>query len=134
MPKQMAIPFAIGSDGAIATVSEPVRSLSQRVRALTATLPTQRVMRLTFGVPTTDVLFEWDPSIGQEQLNRMVAEAVALWEPSARVLAVRPVLNSDGAQVISVNVDISAGDPSSSGVSPQYTVTISPNGDVMRTV
>lgn len=133
MATQMAIPFRIGADGAVATVSDPVKALSERVRALVATLPTQRVMRASFGVPTLDVMFAWDPAIGQAQLDQMVSEAVAMWEPSARVISVRPVLTTDGAQVLGVNVDISAGDPvSSTTVSPQYSVTVSPNGEVRR--
>lgn len=132
MTQQMAIPFAIGPDGSVATVSNPVRALSARVRALTATLPTQRVMRSTFGVPTVDVMFAWDPSIGQMQLERMVTEAVNLWEPAARVISVRPVMTPDGADVVGVDVDISAGDSLAAGPSPQYSIRISANGDVER--
>ncbi|MFE9834042.1 GPW/gp25 family protein [Streptomyces sp. NPDC005551] len=132
MPKQMAIPFALGPDGSIASVTDPIQSLADRVRALTATLPTQRVMRSTFGVATTRVVFDWDATIAQEQLNQMVREAVALWEPSARVLSVKPVLTQDGSQVIAARVDISAGDPVGSGISPQYTVTVAANGEVAR--
>lgn len=132
MAIQMAIPFRIGPDGAIASVSDPVRSLSERVRALAATLPTQRVMRATFGVPTVEVMFAFDPGLGTAQLEQMVTEAVALWEPSARVLSVAPVMSADGEQILSVNVDISAGDPVAAGASPQYTIRISGNGDVLR--
>lgn len=132
MSKQMAIPFSIGPDGAVAVVTDPVQSLADRVRALTATLPTQRAMRATFGVASTEVMFAWDPSVGQMQLTQMVTDAVALWEPSARVISVQPVMTPDGAEVIGVDVDISAGDPVATGVSPQYTITISANGDVVR--
>lgn len=128
----MEIPFRIGSDGAIATVSDPVRALSQRVRALVATLPTQRVMRASFGVPTLDAMFAWDPSLGQAQLEQMVGEAVSIWEPTARIVSVQPVLSADGAQILGVNVDISAGDPLGAPESTAYAVRVSGNGDVRR--
>lgn len=130
--KQMAIPFSIAPDGSIAVVTDHIQSLADRVRALTATLPTQRVMRSTFGVASTDVVFAFDPSIAQQQLDDMVRAAVGQWEPAARVLSVQPVLTQDGAQVISARVDISAGDPVAAGASPQYSITISANGEVMR--
>ena len=132
MAKQMAIPFRLAADGSVAVVEDPIQALADRVRALAATLPTQRVMRSTFGVPTTDVVFEWDPNIAQQQLDAMVREAVAQWEPSAVVLSVTPILTRDGAQVIAAKVDVSSGDPAVSGVSPMYSVTISANGDVAR--
>ncbi|MFH9606851.1 GPW/gp25 family protein [Streptomyces sp. NPDC017448] len=130
--RQMAIPFRIGPDGAVATVTDPVKSLSERVRALVATLPTQRVMRASFGVRTIDVLFAWDAVAGQAQLEQMVAEAVAMWEPSARLASVEPILSSDGAQIIGVNVDISAGDPVQAASATQYSVRIGSDGDVRR--
>ncbi|MFI0265653.1 GPW/gp25 family protein [Streptomyces luteogriseus] len=132
MAKQMAIPFSLASDGSIATVSDPVQALTDRVRALVATLPTQRVMRSTFGVSTTDVVFDWDAVIATQQLDNMVRQAIAQWEPSAVVLSVQPVLTQDGRHVLSARVDISAGDPVASGISPQYTITVSANGEVGR--
>lgn len=132
MSRQMAIPFALAPDGSVAVVEDPVRALADRVRALTATMPTQRVMRSTFGVPTGSVLFEWDPGVARQQLDSMVRQAVSQWEPSARVLTVTPVLSQDGTQVISAQVDISAGDPVASAVSAPYRVTVSANGDVLR--
>ncbi|MFJ1700389.1 GPW/gp25 family protein [Streptomyces sp. NPDC088252] len=132
MTRQMAIPFRIGPDGAVASVTDPVKSLSQRVRAMVATLPTQRVMRASFGVPTVDVMFDWDPLAGQTQLEQMVSEAVSVWEPSARILSVQPVLSDDGAQILGVNVDISAGDPVGAAGSTQYAVRISGNGEIRR--
>lgn len=128
----MVIPFSIDASGSVATVTDPVRSLADRVHALIATLPGQRVMRSTFGVPITEVMFAWDDNIGQMQLDQMVREAIALWEPSAQVISVRPVFNPDGSEVLSADVDISAGDPVSSGVSPVYAIQISSNGEVTR--
>jgi phage baseplate assembly protein W len=133
MSTQMAIPFALASDGSIAEVSDPVKSLADRVRALVGTLPTQRVMRSTFGVPTTNLVFEYDATIAADQLDNYVRQAIAQWEPSAAVLKVTPVLTADGRQILTARVDISAGDPVTSNVSPQYSVVVSPDGSVART-
>lgn len=134
MARQMSIPFAIGPDGGVLAVTDPVQSLADRVRALTATHPGERVMRTTFGVPVSDLVFSWDPNVGQMQLNQRVTAAVSQWEPSARVLTAAPLMNPDGTEVLGVNVDISAGDPvMATEASPQYPVAITTTGDVSRT-
>jgi phage baseplate assembly protein W len=133
MAKQLAIPFALAPDGSVAVVTDPVQSLADRVRALVGTLPSQRAMRSTFGVPTTQLVFDYDPTIATEQLDNYVRQALSQWEPSAVVLSVEPVVSSDGSQILTARVDISAGDPVASGISPQYSVTVSPNGEVART-
>ena len=133
MAEQMAIPFSLAPDGSVAVVTDPVQSLADRVRALVGTIPSQRVMRTTFGVATTNLLFEYDPTIAMEQLDNYVRQALSQWEPSAVVLKVEPVISSDGTQIMTARVDVSAGDPVASGLSPQYSVTVSPTGDVART-
>lgn len=134
MPTQMAIPFSIGPDGTVDFVTDPVQALADRVRALTATSPGERAMRATFGVATADLMFTWDANVGQMQLDQRVKDAVAQWEPSARVLTVQPVMNADGSEVLGVSVDISAGDPVMvSDASAQYSVVITGTGEVART-
>lgn len=133
--KQIGIPFSIGPDGTVDYVTDPIQSLADRVRALASTSPGERVMRATFGVETLDLVFDWDATVGQMQLQQRVQEAVSLWEPSARVLNAEPVMNPDGSEVMGVNVDISAGDPiTSGGSSAQYSVTITATGDIARSV
>jgi phage baseplate assembly protein W len=131
--RQMAIPFTVGPDGAVDHVSDPVQSLADRVRALTATAPGERVMRAVFGVATADIEFAWDASVGQQLLEQRVRNVVAQWEPSARVLTTQPIMNTDGSQVLGVNVDISAGDPTSTEAVTQYSVVITGNGSVSQT-
>lgn len=129
----MAIPFSVGPDGSVDFVADPVEALSDRVRALASTSPGQRVMRATFGVATSDLVFSWDAAIGQAQLQQRVQDAVSQWEPAARVLAARPLLDPSGAQVTGVAVDVSAGDPVAlTDVPTQYAVLISGTGTVVR--
>lgn len=133
MAVQMAIPFAVDATGAIAVVTDPVQSLGDRVRALAATYPGERVMRSTLGVAVANVLFDWDSAAATDHLTTMVQQAVAQWEPSARVLSVSPRMSADGSQIIGVDVDISAGDPRGVSFSPVYTVAITADGDITRT-
>jgi hypothetical protein len=86
-------------------------------------------MRVTFGVDTTQFLFDWDPNASQSHLQQAVAQAVGLYEPQARVLAIRPILSPDGSEILGVDVDVSAGDPVTS-LSTQYSVELSATGDV----
>lgn len=133
MPKQMTIPFGVDSSGSVSVTTDPVQSLADRVRALVATQPGERVMRALYGVATSDLMFSWDATIGQAQLDQRVRDAVGQWEPSARVIAALPSMSADGSQVLGVNVDISAGDPVMvTEASPPYTVVITGTGDVAR--
>lgn len=102
---QMAVPFSLSADGSIAVVQDERAAVSDRVRALVATLPGERVMRDTYGVPTNEALFAPDAATAAAEVQLMVSDAVVQWEPSAVVTSISPRIDMDlGLVSVAVNV------------------------------
>lgn len=103
---QLAVPFSLAADGSLAVVLDEGRAVSDRVRALVATLPGERVMRDDYGVPTTEALFAPDVATAEAEVQLMVTDAVTRWEPSAVVTGISPRIDMDLGLV---NVDVGVG-------------------------
>ncbi|MEU7147056.1 GPW/gp25 family protein [Streptomyces sp. NPDC045456] len=109
MSEQLAIPFALDASGRIATVTDPDRQTSQRVRAVVATAPSERVMQPEFGTDLRPFLFAPNDPITREALRHTVKDAVARWEPGAVVTTVEPVIEDEAEGIADVLVDIGRG-------------------------
>ncbi|MEU1552134.1 poly-gamma-glutamate hydrolase family protein [Streptomyces scabiei] len=107
--RAMSTPFAIDHTGAVASTTDPREQLLDRVHALVGTLPGERVMRRTYGVPTSAALFAVNAEAAHAQLERAVLDAVAAHEPSAVVSAVVADID-DEAGSVRVNVQVSRSD------------------------
>jgi phage replication-related protein YjqB (UPF0714/DUF867 family)/phage baseplate assembly protein W len=94
-PVQMAVPFALAADGSLAVVQDEQMAVSDRVRALVGTLPGERVMRDSYGVPTTEALFAPDAATAGAEVQLMVLDAVTAFEPSAVVTSISPTIDMD---------------------------------------
>lgn len=104
-----AIPFSIDHSGGLTLVSDSFMQLSDRVRALVSTQPGERVMRRTFGVATAATLFAVSAETAQAQIQQATLEAVARWEPEARVRTVAGTPNFEQG-VVNVQVSLSRPD------------------------
>ncbi|MEW1922273.1 poly-gamma-glutamate hydrolase family protein [Streptomyces sp. NPDC088360] len=105
----MRTPFAIDHSGGVAATTDEREQLLDRVHALVGTLPGERVMRSTYGVPTSAALFAINPEIANDQLQRAVRDAVAEFEPSAVVSAISADVN-EAIGSVNVNVQVSRAD------------------------
>lgn len=105
----MRTPFAIDHSGGVAATTDPREQLLDRVHALVGTLPGERVMRATYGVPTSAALFEVDADAAYDQLQRAVREAVAAFEPSAVVSDITANLNRE-LGMVDISVQVSRAD------------------------
>lgn len=105
----MRTPFAIDHSGGVSATTDEREQLVDRVHALVGTLPGERVMRATYGVPTSASLFAINPEIANDQLQRAVIDAVAQFEPSAVVSAIVADVNENLGSV-NVNVQVSRAD------------------------
>ncbi|MGW3860290.1 poly-gamma-glutamate hydrolase family protein [Streptomyces sp. NPDC005047] len=105
----MRTPFAIDHSGGVSATTDAREQLLDRVHALVGTLPGERVMRATYGVPTSSSLFEINAEAAYDQLQRAVLSAVAEFEPSAVVSAVVATVNSE-LGMVDVNVQVSRAD------------------------
>lgn len=104
MTIQPAVPFALAPGGRVAVDTDPDVQISKRIRTLVSTQPGERVNRLTYGVPLASLLFEPEEP-GQEELEEMVRDRVAEFEPGVEVRVVNPTWNADGDRMIAVEVD-----------------------------
>lgn len=128
----MVTPFAIDHTGAVAATTDPREQLLDRVHSLVGTLPGERVMRATYGVPTSAALFAVNPEAAHAQLERAVLDAVGTFEPSAVVSAV--VANVDDENgAVTVNVQVSRSDVPQAEQDTSRTVGVLVGGTVVAT-
>lgn len=85
MSVTITLPFAFDANGSVATTTSERKQLLDRVQAVVATLPGDRVMRPTYGVDTTKFLFMPSPDLAAAEIKQAITAGVALWEPSAVV-------------------------------------------------
>ncbi|KUL44731.1 hypothetical protein ADL22_12365 [Streptomyces sp. NRRL F-4489] len=130
MSEQLAIPFAVDASGRIASVTNPDRQTAQRVRAVVATAPSERVMQPEFGTDLRPFLFAPNDPVTQEALRHAVQDAVARWEPGAVVSAARPVVNDDAEGIVDVLVDIGTTNASPETVTYPQEIVVRPGGRV----
>ncbi|MFI9271864.1 GPW/gp25 family protein [Kitasatospora sp. NPDC052896] len=104
----VTIPFAIDPTGAVASTDDLQRQLLDRIQALVGTQPGERVMRATYGVDTASVLFNPD-QMASVRLQLAVKDAVAAYEPSARITSVSASTN-DSLGLVSLQVQVARND------------------------
>ncbi|MGW1180134.1 poly-gamma-glutamate hydrolase family protein [Streptomyces drozdowiczii] len=105
----MRTPFAIDHSGNVSSTTDEREQLLDRVHALVGTLPGERVMRSTYGVPTSAALFAINSEVANDQLQRAVIDAVSQFEPSAVVSAIVADVN-EALGAVNVNVQVSRAD------------------------
>ncbi|MDJ0463146.1 GPW/gp25 family protein [Streptomyces sp. H27-C3] len=117
MSKQLAIPFALDATGKVASVEHPDRQLSQRVRAVVAVAPTERVMQPEFGTDLRAFLFAANDAITRDAIRRTVQTSASRWEPKAVVKSIEPIVKDEEQGIADVFVDIgySNTDPEATG-------------------
>jgi phage baseplate assembly protein W len=71
---ELAVPFQIGPDGRVATVSDAVKKVAQHLISLALTAPGERVMRSSYGVGLSRMTFE-NASIGQFEMAARTLQA-----------------------------------------------------------
>ncbi len=97
----LAVPFAIGTDGAALTVDQDSEAdVASCVSALVGTRPTERIMVPSYGIA--------DPTF--TGLDRVaVADAIAAWEPRADVTITVGDTTDAGTEAMSITVRVASG-------------------------
>ncbi|MET9360372.1 poly-gamma-glutamate hydrolase family protein [Streptomyces sp. NPDC006632] len=125
-------PFAIDHSGGVSATTDEREQLLDRVHALVGTLPGERVMRATYGVPTSAALFAINAEVANDQLQRAVMDAVAEFEPSAVVSAIVADVN-EAVGAVNVNVQVSRADVPGAERDNTRTVGVLVGGTVIST-
>lgn len=114
-PVAMGIPFAFTASGGVDVRQSATTQLTERVTALASTQPGERVGAAAFGVDTARLLFGPHDSMSMAEIRHSVQRAISLYEPSAVLVSVQPVLDPSGSGVAGVMVNAARKDLSSSG-------------------
>lgn len=129
MSVTITIPFSIDITGAVATTTSEGRQLLDRVQAVVATLPGDRVMRPTYGVNTTKFLFQPSRELAEAEIRDEIAAGVARWEPSAVVRQVTFTIN-EALALVDASVQIARSDIPGREQANTRTVTVERGGTV----
>jgi phage baseplate assembly protein W len=127
--KNFAVPFALTTQGMVATTSDPNVIASNRVNSLIGTYPGERVMQPGYGVDTNSYLFTPDIISETDLLATDIKSAASTWEPSITVSSVTPVVTQADVGISQVNVEFTiSNDPT---FKPAQTATVLVGGSVV---
>ncbi len=129
MSVTVVLPFSFDAGGAIATTTDERRQLLDRVQAVVATLPGDRVMRPAYGVKTTDFLFTMTSDLAEAEIRQAIIAGVARWEPSAVVQRVDIAVN-DSLGLVDAQVQVARADIPGREQANTRVVSISEGGTV----
>jgi uncharacterized protein len=105
MSVEIQLPFQLGPNGIIATVTEASVIADQHVQALISTVQGERVMVPTYGLNLAGLIFGNNDPILVNVIQNDVINAFQLWEPSIQLTNVNPAQSTDAQQGIAA-VDV----------------------------
>lgn len=108
MSVEIQLPFHIGANGAVATVTDQTEIVDQHVRSLTSTIASERIMLPTYGLSLAGLVFGANDPVLLNVVQNEVISAFAKWEPTVIIQSVNPSMSTDVQQgVAAVNVQYS---------------------------
>jgi phage baseplate assembly protein W len=126
------IPFAVTANGWVSTTTDEFLMVLDRVHTLVSTQPGERVMRPSYGVPTSQQLF-LPADAAKAELEQAISDGVAFWEPTARIVAVDTDVNQQ-LGLVNVRVQVARADVApGSGNTAARNVRIGVGGTVSLT-
>jgi len=116
MPAEIAIPFHLDADKKIAVETDPNRQIRQHVMSLVNTEPQERVVLTNYGVPLSRLLFEEGDETVALELQDLLREAFARWEPGVGLRGVEAVPGEEGDGLAEVDVQYLRTDSPTTGI------------------
>jgi phage baseplate assembly protein W len=110
MSVEIQVPFQLGQNGVIATISDPALIVDQHVKSLVSTASGERIMLPTYGLALAGLVFGSNDPVLLNVIKNDVISAFNLWEPSIAIQNVNPSQATDAQSGVAA-VDV------------QYTVT-----------
>lgn len=109
MSVEIKLPFQLGPNGTIATVTSDAAIVDQHVQSLISTVQGERVMLPTYGLNLAGLVFGNNDPVLVDLIQNDVNDAFAQWEPNILVLSVNPASSTDAQSgVAAVNVQYQA--------------------------
>lgn len=137
MPSEISVPFRIGRDRRVVTVSDTDAQIRQHVRALVNTHPNERAGVPGYGVPLNTTLFEgMDPEEIGTMAEVMLRQGFEDWEPGLELQQVTPDEQEsyDNKAVLDVRYARRDAADTNVGVANSNTAIIGANGTVREAV
>lgn len=130
MGSQMTIPFTVLQNGAVSVETDTNVQIQQRVDAIVSTEIGERPMRATMGLPLSRLLFDSNNSLVATEVNNLVTQQLAAYEPGIQVISATPVTDQANDGVAGVNVKYSPVLQASTASAVTNVVTIQVGGTV----
>lgn len=134
MSVEIQLPFQLGANGMIATVSDAATVVEQHVQSLISTVTGERVMLPTYGLNLAGLVFGNNDDILVNVIQNDVLEAFTQWEPNISLLNVNPAQSTDaqsGLAAVDVQYTSSTLNAVGTATSPIFQqATISPGGTI----
>lgn len=123
------IPFDLNSQGQVDTTTDPNEIAEGRIQSLIGTYPGERVMQPTYGVDLPGYLFNADIIKKTDIIAHDINVAVSTWEPSLKLIDVKPVTDINETGLVDINVEFTiSNDPT---FTPVQTATVLVGGLVV---
>ena len=90
MSTEIQLPFQLGPNGAIATVSDAQTVVEQHVNSLISTARGERIMVPTYGLQLAGLIFGNNDPVLLNVIQNDVIDSFAQWEPSITIADVNP--------------------------------------------
>jgi hypothetical protein len=134
MSTEIMLPFQLGPNGTIATVSDTPTVIEQHVQSLISTVQGERVMLPTYGLNLHGLVFGANDPILMGVIQTEVTETFSQWEPSINLLAIDPSQQTDaqfGVAAVNVEYTLSSDNTVGTSTTPLYqTATKSSGGTI----
>jgi phage baseplate assembly protein W len=135
MSVEIQVPFQLGQNGVIATVSDPALIVDQHVKALVSTASGERIMLPTYGLALAGLVFGSNDPVLLNVIKNDVINAFNMWEPNVQILNVNPSQSTDaqsGVAAVDVQYTVSHTNATGTAVSPvTQTATMTVGGTVV---
>lgn len=95
MSTEIMLPFQLGPNGTIATVSDDATVVEQHVNSLISTVAGERLMLPTYGLQLAGLVFGNNDPVLLNVIQNDVLNAFAQWEPNIEILSVNPSQSTD---------------------------------------
>lgn len=99
------VPFQMGPNGTVATVTTDADVTEQHVQSLVSTVQGERIMVPTYGLNLAGMIFAGNDQVLENVIQNEVIDAFQVWEPGIQLLTVDQAQSTDiQAGVAAVNV------------------------------
>lgn len=132
MSTEILQPFQLGSNGEIATTTDPNVQTDQHLLALVSVQPGERVMLPTYGVASYHALFSMNSDSNRLQFINSVNVALSTWEPNVKATVNFVNQASDLTGEMDIAIDWTAGNEFTSIAQGITTATVLVGGTVVE--